>query len=43
MQRFIPVLIFITVLLFIESLYYLYQERQFRAPQRVRERLEQPS
>jgi tight adherence protein B len=40
MNQFIPVLIFITVLLFIESLYYLYRERRFRAPKRVRERLQ---
>ena len=39
MDQFIPVLIFITVLLFTESVYYLYRERQLRAPKRVRERL----
>lgn len=40
MNQFIPVLIFITVLLLFESLYYLYRERRFRSPKRVRERLQ---
>jgi len=39
MDKFIPILIFITFLLFAESLYHIYQERGLRAPKRVRQRL----
>jgi tight adherence protein B len=39
MERFIPVMIFVTVLLMAESLFYLYRERQLRSPNRIRERL----
>jgi tight adherence protein B len=39
MEHFIPVMIFVTVLLLTESVYYLYRERQLRSPSRIRERL----
>jgi tight adherence protein B len=39
MDKFIPLFIFITVLLFMESLYFLYRDHQLRAPKRVRQRL----
>jgi tight adherence protein B len=39
MEHFIPVMIFVTVLLLTESAYYLYRERQLRSPNRLRERL----
>ena len=39
MDKFIPLFVFVTVLLFTQSLYYLYRDRQLRAPKQVRQRL----
>lgn len=39
MTVYILLLVFITILLFTQSLYYLHQSRQLRAPKRVRQRL----
>jgi tight adherence protein B len=39
MDKFIPLFVFVTILLFTQSLYYLYRDRQLRAPKEVRQRL----